>query len=189
MKDLPDKKWKRDIPPLTKEQRKMVEDNIALVDWYMKKSNKFLFKNQQEDYRQELFMALMIAVGTYDPSKSKLSTHVEWQFRAATSQWMAKNIKFKRSLTFRHAFGEMQEETTLLSYETTDEKRELKVFREVVMLMSKEDRMNLPFAKFIFKDYTKKLRYRKVNGDLIKARMESEAVLKLLDLMRQRGVY
>lgn len=186
---LTKKKWKRDIPPLTEDQKKMVEENFGLVDWYIKKSNQFIFKGQQEDYRHELCLALMIAVATYDPAKSKLSTHVEWQFRAATSQWMVKNLKFKRSITFKDAFSDLKEETILLSHEVTDENRELKVFREVVMQMPEKDRMNLPFARFIFKDYNKKFRFKKVNSNLRKAKMESEAVLKLLDLMRDRGVY
>lgn len=188
MSEVSVKKLKSDIPPLTKEQQKMVEENMPLVDWYIKRSNAVLFKREKEDFRHELYIALMIAVSTYDSSKGKLSTHAEWQFRAAKSKWVEKNLRFKRSLTFDIAFGDLEEETNMLSIETTDERREVEVLREVIMNLSEYDRMNLPIASKLFKDYNKKLRRKESRCEMKKLKAESESVLRLLDLMRQRGV-
>lgn len=65
-----------DINKLTDEQRKMVEDNLALATHIAKKylSKTDYIKNQ--DILQEAVLAMIKAVSRFDPSRAKFSTYM-----------------------------------------------------------------------------------------------------------------
>lgn len=73
---------------LTDQQHQMVTDNMSLVNWYMNKVPKILYKRDPDAFKQELYIGLIEAVATYDKEKGTFANHAVWRLRAAVSLWM-----------------------------------------------------------------------------------------------------
>lgn len=77
----------RDEHRLTPAQRDLADANHKLVHW----GEIFILRRypriRPDDARSISAEALVLAVGSFDPSKGKLTTHFTWKLRACLNRW------------------------------------------------------------------------------------------------------
>lgn len=182
-------KQKKEVSPLTNTQRKLVEDNIALVEWFLKRTPKGVYFRDEEGYRQELMVALVIAGSTYEPTKGSFSGHAAWQMKGARSLWMHKKRYHKNVLDFETTIvveDDQSPEQFIVDKKRND--REIETFREALSSLSLQDRIYLPESKKMFLDYDKELEYNGPNSNDMRIQLESESLLKLIAVFRDLSV-
>lgn len=142
---------------LTEAEGVLVVQNMRLVGWYMKRLSSHLFDNDPEAFEQELYLALIKAVQSFDARLGSFTTHALWQFRAALSCWMASKSKHfgVRSLT-----GE-DLDTDVAVVENV----ELEKFRECLLSLSPKEKSVFPFGRRYFGKRDKSLRRGTKFGD------------------------
>jgi hypothetical protein len=182
-------KQKKEITPLTNTQRKLVEDNIQLAEWFIKRTPKGVYFRDKEGYRQELMMSLVVAASTYDPTKGSFSGHAAWQMKGTRSLWMHKKRYHKNVLDFKTTIvveDDQSPEQFIVDKKRND--REIETFREALSKLSLQDRIYLPESKKMFLDYDKELEYNGPHRDEVRIKLESESLLKLLAVFRDLSV-
>jgi hypothetical protein len=182
-------KEKKEILPLNESQKKLAEDNIQLVDWFLKRTPKGVYSRDKEAYRQELMMSLVVAASTYDPSKGSFSGHAAWQMKGARSLWMHKKRYHKNVLDFKTTIvveDDQSPEQFIVDKKRDD--REIERFREALSSLSLQDRVYLPESKKMFLDYDKRLEYNGPDSNNMRIQLESESLLKLIAVFRDLSV-
>ena len=182
-------KQKKEVSPLNENQRKLAEDNIQLVDWFLKRTPKGVYHSDKEAYRQELMMALVVAASTYEPTKGSFSGHAAWQMKGARSLWMHKKRYHKNVLDFETTIvveDDQSPEQFIVDKKRND--REIETFREALNSLSLQDRIYLPESKKMFLDYNKELEYNGPNSNDMRIQLESESLLKLIAVFRDLSV-
>lgn len=182
-------KQKKEVSPLNENQRKLAEDNIQLVDWFLKRTPKAVYFRDKEAYRQELMMALVVAASTYEPTKGSFSGHAAWQMKGARSLWMHKKRYHKNVLDFKTTIvveDDQSPEQFIVDKKRND--REIETFREALSSLSLQDRVYLPESKKMFLDYDKELEYNGPNSNDMRIQLESESLLKLIAVFRDLSV-
>lgn len=174
----------KDVKPLTEEQKKMVEDNIFLADWFLKRTPKSIYLNDKEGFRQELMLALVKSASTYDKTKGSFTTHATWQMRATVSLWMHNKKKTSGTMFIEDCYATDDEESAIglvPDPKTTDDTNiKLEKFREMLFSMPLEDRVCLPQAKFIFSDYDESLEFNGANEKNVRIELEAKVALNII---------
>lgn len=174
----------KDVKPLTEEQKKMVEDNIFLADWFLKRTPKSIYLNDKEGFRQELMLALVKSASTYDKTKGSFTTHATWQMRATVSLWMHNKKKTSGTMFIEDCYATDDEESAIglvPDPKTTDDTNiKLEKFREMLFSMPLEDRVCLPQAKFIFSDYDESLEFNGTNEKNVRIELEAKVALNII---------
>ena len=174
----------KDVKPLTEEQKKMVEDNIFLADWFLKRTPKSIYLNDKEGFRQELMLALVKSASTYDKTKGSFTTHATWQMRATVSLWMHNKKKTSGTMFIEDCYATDDEESAIglvPDPKTTDDTNiKLEKFREMLFSMPLEDRVCLPQAKFIFSDYDESLEFNGANEKNVRIDLEAKVALNII---------
>jgi hypothetical protein len=182
-------KQKKEVSPLNENQRKLAEDNIQLVDWFLKRTPKGVYFRDKEAYRQELMMALVVAASTYEPTKGSFSGHAAWQMKGARSLWMHKKRYHKNVLDFKTTIvveDDQSPEQFIVDKKIND--KEIETFREALSKLSLQERVYLPESKKMFLDYNKELEYNGPNSNDMRIQLESESLLKLIAVFRDLSV-
>jgi DNA-directed RNA polymerase specialized sigma24 family protein len=174
----------KDVKPLTEEQKKLVEDNINLTDWFLKRTLKSIYVNDKEGFRQELMLALVKSASTYDKTKGSFTTHATWQMRSAVSLWMHNKKKTSGTMFIEDCYATDDEESAsglVPDPKTTDDINiKLEKFREMLFAMPIEDRVCLPQARFIFSDYDPSLEFNGTNAENVRIDMEAKVALNII---------
>jgi hypothetical protein len=174
----------KDVKPLTEEQKKLVEDNINLADWFLKRTPKSIYLNDKEGFRQELMLALVKSASTYDKTKGSFTTHATWQMRATVSLWMHNKKKTSGTMFIEDCYATDDEESAIglvPDPKTTDATNiKLEKFREMLFAMPLEDRICLPQARLIFSDYDPSLEFNGTNAANVRIDMEAKVAINII---------
>jgi hypothetical protein len=173
----------KDVKPLTEEQKKLVEDNINLADWFLKRTPKSIYLNDKEGFRQELMLALVKSASTYDKTKASFATHATWQMRSTVSLWMHNKKKTSKTIFIEDCYATENDEESALGLvpdPKTNINTKLEKFREMLFAMPIEDRVCLPQARFIFSDYDTSLEFNGTNAENVRIDMEAKVALNII---------
>jgi RNA polymerase sporulation-specific sigma factor len=83
--------------PLTDEQRKLVSDNLLLVNWVLRKNSGYAHKLGRDDAFQIGCLGLMRAAQNFDPGRAKFITFATREIRNA----LIYNIRIENTLRRR----------------------------------------------------------------------------------------
>ena len=128
----------------------LVVENMRLVGWYMKRVSRHLYGEDPEGFEQELYLALIRAVQSFDANKGSFTNHALWQFRGALSSWMAMRVKHLgvRSLSGGELSIDMEKVENV----------ELNKFRDCLLGLSEKEKSVFPFGRRYFGRRNKNLR-------------------------------
>jgi len=146
-----------DLPRLSEQQKKLVQDNIKLAYAFMARINHAIWRDEKDDFEQELVLALMKAAVTWKPEISSFSNHANWQMKALVSNWMyhrknlIKSVQVVESSDTSEFGNEFLEQ--IVDEKSSIFKTEIEILRDVLDTLPQEKRQLVKNAHNIFVDH------------------------------------